>query len=181
MSKEIATKRYALALFQIAKEQNLLDQFEDELRAVKKVFEENTDLRKVFMNPKVDLSKKKAIVQEAFASLSTYVKNTLLLLLDRHRENIVADMADEFIQLANETRGVAEAKVYSVRPLTDDEIRALSEAFAKKVGKESLRIENIIDQTLIGGVKLRIGNRIFDGSVRGKLERLERELIANRS
>lgn len=99
-----------------------------------------------------------------------------MILIDRHREDYIAEMADHFIELANDERGIAEAKVYSVRPLTEAESEALSSVFASKVGKQSLRIENIVDSNLLGGIKLRIGNRIFDGSLRGKLERMERQL-----
>lgn len=74
-------------------------------------------------------------------------------------------------------KGIADAKVYTVRPLTEAEKEALSVSFAAKVGKKSLRIDNIVDTNLLGGIKLRIGNRIFDGSLRGKLERLERQLL----
>ena len=87
-------------------------------------------------------------------------------------------MADEFIQLANDERGIAEAKVISTRALTETEHEALSSTFAAKVGKKSLRIENIVDSNLLGGIKVRIGNRIFDGSLRGKLERLEHQLLS---
>lgn len=180
MSKEVVAKRYAVALFQLAKEQNTLDQFEAELRTVKQVFSENADLQSVLKNPKLSINDKKDIVKSAFASFSQMVLNTLSILVDRHREEIITEVADEFIQLANEERGIADARVYSVRPLSEDEKAALSSVFAKKEGKSSLRIENIIDKGLIGGVKLRIGNRIYDGSINGKLERLERELIANR-
>ena len=62
---------------------------------------------------------------------------------------------------ANEEKGIAEATVYSVRPLTADETEAISASFAAKVGKHSLNIENIVDTDLLGGLKIRIGNRIF--------------------
>ena len=67
--------------------------------------------------------------------------------------------------------------MYSVRPLTEDEQTALSSSFAKKVGKQSLRITNVTDENLLGGIKVQIGTRIYDGSLQGKLTRLERELI----
>jgi F-type H+-transporting ATPase subunit delta len=177
MNKEVVAKRYALALFQIAKEQQLLDQLEEEIRVVQQVFSNNTAFLSVLTHPKLSLQKKKALLQETFASLSTPLLNTLMLLLDRHRIDIVPQLASEFVALANEERSVAEATVYSVRPLTEDEKQALSEVFAKKVGKAALHIDNVIDPSLIGGVKLRIGNRIYDGSVSGKLERLQRQLI----
>ena len=80
---------------------------------------------------------------------------------------------------ANDAAGVAEAKVYSTRPLTEEESQAISTAFAKKVGKQSLRIENIIDPTLIGGIRLQIGNRFTTAAVSAKLERLKRDLIGS--
>ncbi|WP_027408021.1 F0F1 ATP synthase subunit delta [Anoxybacillus tepidamans] len=177
MNKEVVAKRYALALFQIAKEQQLLDQFEEEIRVVQQVFAEQSEFLSVLTHPKLSLEKKKSLIKETFAALSTTLQNTLMLLLDRHRIDIVAQLAEEFIALVNEARGVAEATVYSVRALTEDEKQALSQVFAAKVGKASLRIHNVIDPSLIGGVKLRIGNRIYDGSVSGKLERLQRQLI----
>ncbi|MDE3840311.1 F0F1 ATP synthase subunit delta [Bacillus methanolicus] len=177
MSSSAVAKRYALALFQLAKEHRLLDQMEQELRVVKEVIIQNNELKAVLKSPKLPNEKKKEILKEAFSSANTYVLNTLMILIDRHREDYIADMADHFIELVNDEKGIAEAKVYSVRPLTEAESEALSSVFASKVGKQSLRIENIIDSNLLGGIKLRIGNRIFDGSLRGKLERLERQLL----
>ncbi|PLR96629.1 F0F1 ATP synthase subunit delta [Bacillus sp. T33-2] len=177
MSNSTLAKRYALALFQIASEQKLLNSVEDELRVVKEVFNSNPDLVAVLKSPKLPVDRKKEMLKAAFASASVYVQNTLMVLIDRHREDQITEVADRFIELANEERGIAEAVVYSVQPLTDPQREALSIAFSEKVGKQSLRIENVVDSNLLGGVKLRIGNRIFDGSLRGKLDRLERKLL----
>ncbi|MFZ3589057.1 F0F1 ATP synthase subunit delta [Bacillus sp. DJP31] len=181
MSNGTIAKRYAIALFQVAKEQNILDQVEQELLVVKTVFIENKQLITLFNNPKVTKDKKKLIVKESFSNLSSPVINTLLILTDRNRHAIIISIVDFFTEAANDARGIAEATVYSVRELTIDEKNALSQAFAKKVGKSTLRIQNIVDKSLIGGVKLRIGNRIYDGSVSGKLARIERELLTNRT
>jgi F-type H+-transporting ATPase subunit delta len=180
MSKGTVAKRYAIALFQVAKEQNLLEQIEQELLAVKKVFEENKDLLSVLNHPKVTKVAKKTLVKESFTNVSAPVLNTLLILVDRHRQAVIPDVVDFFVEEANSARGIADAKVYSVRELSEDEKSALSQAFAKKVGKASLRIQNIVDSSVLGGVKLRIGNRIYDGSVSGKLARVERELLTKR-
>lgn len=177
MTSSIVAKRYALALFQLANEHQLLDQMEDELRAVKDVVNHDSEFKAVLKTPKLSIQKKKEIVKEAFASVNTYVINTLLIMVERHREDEITGMVEHFLDLSDEQRGIAEAKVYSVRPLTDEESKALSATFAAKVGKQSLRIENIVDSNLLGGVKLRIGNKIFDGSLRGKLDRLERQLL----
>ncbi|MDQ0226752.1 F0F1 ATP synthase subunit delta [Metabacillus niabensis] len=180
MSKEIVANRYALALFQLAKEQNTIEKTESELLVVKEVFSSNKELLNVLNHPKFSKEAKKSIVTEAFQSLSQHVVNTLLILVDRHRTNLVTEVVDAFVQSANEARGTEDAIVYSVRPLTDVELSSISSSFAKKIGKVSLRLQNIVDKNLIGGVKLRIGNRIYDGSISGKLERIERQIVANR-
>lgn len=177
MSSSSVAKRYATALFQLSKEHQLLDQMEAELRVVKEVVADNAELQAVLKSPKLPIEQKKEILKAAFSKMNTFVLNTLMLLIERHREDEIAAIADEFIQLANEERGVAEAKVFTTRPLTEAERAALSSTFAKKVGKSALRINNIVDSNLLGGVKIRIGNRIFDGSLSGKLERLERKLL----
>jgi F-type H+-transporting ATPase subunit delta len=177
MSNSTVAKRYALALFQLSKENNLLDQMEEELRVVKQVINNSSDLTSVLKSPKVSIEKKKEIIKDSFSKVNPFVLNTLMILIDRHREDQIAEVSDRFVELANEERGIADAKVYTIRPLTNEEREALSVSFAAKVGKKSLRIENIIDSELLGGIKLRIGNRIFDGSLRGKLDRLERKLL----
>jgi len=177
MSDLVVAKRYAVALFQLAKEKNLLDQMEEELRVVREVVSENAELNSILKSPKVSKDKKQQLIQSSFSSLTPYVINTLLILIDRHREDHIAQVASDFIELADNEKGVAEATVTSVRPLTEEESKELSAAFAAKLGKKSLRIQNIVDSNLLGGLKLRVGNRIYDGSLQGKLERLERQLL----
>jgi F-type H+-transporting ATPase subunit delta len=118
------------------------------------------------------------MIRQAFASVNVYVVNTLLILIDRHRENDIVEVVNQFVELAYEEMGIAKADVYSVRPLSESERDAISAVFGAKVGKKSLRIENFVDSDLLGGIKLRIGNRIYDGSLRGKLDRLERKLLS---
>ncbi|WP_100332471.1 F0F1 ATP synthase subunit delta [Bacillus xiapuensis] len=179
MSNSAVAKRYALALFEVAKEQNQVEAIEEELRAVKYVLADNEDLLPLLESPKLTIGQKKALLQSAFAQISPYTLNTLMLLTERHREGEIAEVADAYIELANEARGVAEATVISVRPLTEAEEATISAQFAKKVGKQSLKITNVVDTGLLGGLKVRIGNRIFDGSLRGKLDRLQKQLTVS--
>ena len=178
MKDSAVGNRYALALFQLAKEKNILNQLEDELRVVREVVIQNTDLNLVLKSKKLLKNEKRQLIKNVFSSVNPYVLNTLLVLIDRHREDHIIQMADDFIQLANDERGIAEAKVISTRALSETEYEALSSTFAAKVGKKSLRIENIVDSSLIGGIKVQIGNRIYDGSLKGKLARLEHQLLS---
>ncbi|MFC5711507.1 F0F1 ATP synthase subunit delta [Thalassorhabdus alkalitolerans] len=172
--------RYGVALFQLAKEKGTLTQIGDELNAVQKVFQDNKKLQGLLNHPKVDMEKKKEVIKESFSPLSSTVRNTLLLLLERNRIDEVLPMVDKFQALADDEQGVGRAIAYTVKPLNEEEQKRISESFAKKVGKQTLYIENRIDNSLIGGVKLRIGDKIFDGSVKGQLTRIERELTSGR-
>ena len=108
---------------------------------------------------------------------SSLLQDTMFVLLEKKRLNEIINFVDEFVDFVNDAAGIADAKVYSTRPLTESETAAISSAFAKKIGKQSLRIENIIDPALIGGIRLQIGNRIFDSSLANKLERLQRNML----
>ena len=178
MSNTIVAERYAMALLEIAKEKNILDQLAEEARAVNEVFASNADITSFLKHPKVSSQKKQQFITEAFAGVSQEMKNTLMLMIERQRIDEIGPMAAGLVNLINDVKSVAEAQVYTTRPLTDAEREAISTVFAAKIGKQSLKIDNIVDRDLIGGIKLRIGNRIFDGSVSGKLQRLERQLLA---
>jgi F-type H+-transporting ATPase subunit delta len=178
MSDLAVAKRYATALFQIAQEQNLLDQMEEELRTVQEIFLKQKELIDFLEHPKATADAKKQMIMISFANLSIQVQNTLLIMIERHRTFEIAEMAAEFIELVNEAKSMAEATVYTVRALTDEERAAVESTFSAKVGKKTLKITNIIDSSMIGGIKLQIGNRIYDGSVSGKLERLNRQLLS---
>lgn len=181
MSNTIVAKRYSVALFDICKEKNILDTVVEDARTVAEVFSTNEELLSFLAHPKISQKQKQQLLTEAFAGVSAEMKNTLLLMVDRQRTSEIAQMAAEFVELTNEEKSIADAQVYTIRPLTEAERHAVSSAFASKVGKNSLRIENIVDRNIIGGMKLRIGNRIFDGSISGKLSRLERQLLTQHS
>lgn len=177
MSDITVAKRYAVALFQIAKEQNLINQLEEELRIVNEVFTNDNELLSFLAHPKMTKDAKSALIANAFVSLSSSVQNTVMLMVERHRTDEVTAMAQEFIELANEENSVADATVYTVRPLTESEMEAVSSSFAAKIGKRNLRITNITDTNILGGIKLQIGNRIYDGTISGKLGRLSKQLL----
>ncbi|WP_077623443.1 F0F1 ATP synthase subunit delta [Sediminibacillus massiliensis] len=178
MSEAIAAKRYADALFRLSEQKQATDQIEQQLRIVLEVFEGNKQLLPFLKHPKVSNDKKKQLIRETFHHFSKEVINTFLLLVDRHREELIPAIIGHYIDMENDAKGIAEAKVYTTRELSVEEKTQLSNVFAKKLNKSTLKIDNIVDPSIIGGVKLRIGNRIYDGTISGKLERIERNLVS---
>ncbi|SFE61251.1 F0F1 ATP synthase subunit delta [Alteribacillus iranensis] len=177
MSSIAAANRYAVALFDLAKEQNILDDISAELKVVKQVFQENDTLQKLLQHPKVSSDQKQQLIEESFTGLSVPMGNLLKLLLKKQRMDAITYIVDKFQELLEEERKVANAVVYTVKPLTSEEETMISTTFSKKLGKDTLHITNEIDPSIIGGMKIQIGDTIFDGSVKGQLNRLERELV----
>ena len=177
MSNSTVAKRYAIALFELAQQKNELPAVENDLRELNVVWNGSKDLKNIFTSPKLSLDKKKALLREVFAKAHPMVINTLLVLLDKKRLDEVSNIIAEFMELSNDAQGVADAKVYTTRALTEEERASVSASFAKNVGKQSLRIHNIVDPSLIGGMRVQIGNRIYDSTLSTKLERLKRNLI----
>ena len=176
MKNLAVSKQYAAALFQLAVEKNVIDDIEDDLRTVRDVFLSVPELKKALLSPAITKEKKKEWLRTAFASLSPYVVNTLQLLIDKRRIDLVIPVIDSYIELAFERKGIAPVTVETVRPLKPEEQEALSSVFAKRINKEMLKIDNKINPDLLGGIRIQYKNRIYDGSLQGKLERLRREL-----
>ncbi|MEW9500832.1 F0F1 ATP synthase subunit delta [Jeotgalibacillus marinus] len=176
MSKSTVANRYAQALFELAQQHGKVEAVEADLRVVRQVFQGNPDFSLLLQSPKFTKTQKKQLFKQSFVGLSPYVLNVVSMLIDRRRDTEFVSMADAYIELALSARGVAVAEVYSATKLSDADQAALSTAFATRVGKQSLQINNSVDSSLLGGLRIRIGNRIFDGTIRSKLQRLEREL-----
>ena len=177
MSQSVIAKRYAVALFEAAQEKQQTLSVQTDLKELQKVFADEKQFDELLVSPKFSSEKKKELIGQLFSGANPLVLNTLYVLIDAGRIGEVNNLIEDFQELANDASGVAEAKVYSTRLLSDEERAAISTAFAHKVGKQSLHIQNVIDPSLIGGIRLQIGNQIYDSSISAKLARLERQLI----
>jgi F-type H+-transporting ATPase subunit delta len=178
MRKHPVAFRYASAVFEYAQERNVLDQTAEELEVIAKVLEDTNLYEELFRHPKISTEEKKRVLTESFTGkVSESSLNLLLLLADKNRLDIFGDIAGEFKALAYEAKGVAEATVYSAKPLTGDEETAVAEVFTRKSGKQQLLINNVVDKEIIGGLKVRIGDRVYDGSVAKRLERFQQRMI----
>ncbi|WP_096185872.1 F0F1 ATP synthase subunit delta [Evansella halocellulosilytica] len=170
--------RYATAMFEHAKENKKLDQTLEELQVVSQVLDDTKLLDEVFKHPKVSNDVKKDIIKEVFTSqVSDAIINLLYILVDRKREEAIFSITDNFKALVNEEQGVAEATVITAKPLNEEEKSAITDVFKNIAGKQKLLIENVIDKDIIGGLKVRIGDRIYDGSVANQLDRIQQRMI----
>src|SRR5690625_2979865 len=176
-SKVIEAKRYADALFQLAEENNLTSEFVSELDVVETVFEQNESLAPLLASPDVKTTDKLALIDTAFNSIHVFIKNEFKMMVERNRSNVILQMIQEFKNLYNEKNSIAHAVVTSVRSLSADELSNVEETFKKLLNKSALIIENKVDASLLGGIRIRVGNTIYDGTLSNKLRRIEQNLL----
>ena len=178
MSDAIVAKRYADALFQLAKDKNNLETIREELKVVRDVFIENPKMKEVLYHPRIKYNDKVALINSAFGSCNEDIIHTIKLLTERRRIQYVTDMVAYFTDNYNAAKGIAEATVYSVRELTDSEKENVNAALANQLNKQEVLIKNEVDSAILGGLKVRVGNTIYDGSVKGKLDRVKNNLVS---
>lgn len=178
MSSGAVGKRYANALFKVAQEQDKLDAVEQDLVLLEQALKENPAFQDFLHHPKIDNVVKKKEFRSIFeGKISDAVLNLMGVLIDRDREKAISVITQYYIRQANMARGLVDARVISTEPLSDEEKQRLSERFSAFLNKK-IRIQNEVDSSIIGGIIVQIGDRLYDGSVRGKLHRFKRLVVS---
>jgi F-type H+-transporting ATPase subunit delta len=173
MSFSIVARRYAQALLELGIEQNDLERQVEEIASVAQVWEESAELRNAVENPLVAHPAKRAVMGEVATRLgvSQTTRHALLLLVDRRRTRTLPTIARWLRELADARKGVVRAEVTTAAPLGDAYYARLQTQLEKMTGKRVV-VDRRTDPNLIGGVVTRIGDRIFDGSLRTRLQTL---------
>jgi F-type H+-transporting ATPase subunit delta len=171
-------RRYAKAVFSLAQEQNAIDQITSEVRQVGDVVNGSPDLRAALSNPTVAPPVRKAIMTEILSRMgvSGTVRNAVLLITDHGRAASLPHIADALAQLADERAGRLRAEVTSAAALTEAQYQRVAAALERITGRKISLARNV-DPTLIGGVVTRIGDKVYDGSVKSRIAELRASLL----
>lgn len=167
-------RRYAKALVQLAAEESAVEKFNGELSRVAALLEASPELSAIFSNPAYGIEAKKEILKDVIgkAGLSTMVGNFLQLLLDRSRIAFLPQIAASYSSFADELSGIIRPVLTSGMQLEAGQVEEIKTALARSTGKQVvLQVE--VDPALIGGVVTKIGDKVYDGSVRTQLDRIE--------
>jgi F-type H+-transporting ATPase subunit delta len=172
----VVAKRYAKALFEIAQQQNIVADVEQQLKGLAGALEQDPEILKFLAFPNIDTARKVAVLKDALGSkFSEAVLNTAELLIARGRQDNIPGVYEAYTKIAGEATGQANATVYTAKQLTGGELEKVVQQFSKTVGK-TIRAEQVVEPSLLGGIQVRIGDRLYDGSLSGKLARLEKTL-----
>ncbi len=169
--------RYARSLFELAQEDNSVGEVMLELDALAKALEDSADFRAFVNSPLLAAQEQigalKALLAKSGASKLT--ANFLALLAQNRRLSLLGEMILAYRHLLEQSKGIASAEVVSAEPLSDNQVLALKEALKSATGKD-VAIDAHVDQSLIGGLIVKLGSRMLDTSLKTKLSTLKTAL-----
>lgn len=175
--RDTAARRYAEAAFEIAQRDGSVETWRSELERAAAVLGDER-IGNYLTNPAVALEARAKLLEKALAgSVSGPVRNLIQLQLRRGRIDQLPRVAAEFRRLDNRRQGITVATATSAAALTPDEVRALTTRLEQFTGGR-VELDVKVDPSLLGGLIVRVGDRLIDGSVRGRLERLRNQLVS---
>lgn len=174
MPKRAYANRYAQAVFEIAKENRTLEEWQSDLEKIAGLASDESVVA-VLQNPKLPFNEKKRLLTLALRDLSPLAMNLAQMLVATGHLHLTGKICEEYQRLADAERGIERAEVTTAVPLTDIDKRLLEERLAALIGKKIV-VKPRVDPEVLGGFVARINGKLLDGSTRSKLEALKKEL-----
>jgi F-type H+-transporting ATPase subunit delta len=170
--------RYARALVEVILKQHIDgESARQQLRSIVDAVHESIELRKVWESPAIPPEQKRAVLDAIVKQIGAVkpIRNFMAVLIDHRRIGILDDIVRAFESELDAQLGFTEVEVSSARPLSAEEKRELEQRVERMTGKK-VRTKYVSNPDLLGGVVVRAGSTIYDGSVRGQLEKMRQEL-----
>lgn len=177
MTENSVASGYARALFAIASETGIADEVEKELDAMDSMLAQNADLRGLMMHPGVPLQQKKRLVEGILAhGCSSLLKRFLFVVIDKRRVGLLTFLQDSYRSVIREVKGIVLAEVQTAVELTNEDSARLKAQLERLTGKD-IEIATSINVDILGGVVVRLGDKLIDGSVRSRLLKMKKHLL----
>ena len=175
MSGSRAAIRYAKATLQQADEANSGDHVFDDMRSVQATIRGSKELRAMLKSPVIKAEDKRQALLSIFSDQSQYTHSLIHVLVDNKRTDILAGVAESFISLYNEAKGIKEANVTTAVALSSELESQVLEKVKEITGSTNVTLKNDIDASIIGGFILRVGDLQYNASIANKLGNIKRE------
>lgn len=173
---EIVVNRYATALFEIAKEQGAMTKFKEEASAICEVLKNEPEYMNLLGHPSVIEAQKLELIEQAFTGrVSDEFVGLMGLIIKKSRTEYLIRILTQFIEMAKEDEGLIKATVTSAMPLTNQQLAQIRENLEQGTGK-TIELDAQIDASLIGGLIVRVGDKVVDGSIKGQMDALKSQL-----
>jgi F-type H+-transporting ATPase subunit delta len=166
---------YARSLFEVAKEHDELDEIHDQLGEFADALDESRELQMFFFSPYFSSEEKKEGIDKVVDGANERFLNFLKLIAERHRVPAIFRIRREYDGLWRQENRLLEVRVTSAMPLDDETVKSIGQRIEEQTGQR-IDLDANVDPDVIGGLVLRVGNLVMDASVRGRLERLRKEV-----
>ena len=166
---------WARALFEVAKEQNRLDQMRDQLGEFADALNANRDLTVFFFSPYFSTDEKKNGLERAVTGAEPALMNFLEALIERHRMPAIFRIRGRYDELWEEERDLLPVQVTSAVELDKSTVSQIGERIGEQT-KRTVELSSNVDPDILGGIVLRVGNVILDASIRNRLEQLRKQV-----
>ncbi len=177
MAKLIAGT-YGDALFELAVEQNLTDSLMQEIDFLQTVLKENSDFEKILMHPEIPKQKKLQLIENVFKGrISDALTGFLRIVVTKGRYENLPDIFAYFIARVKEYKKIGVAQVVSAIPLRDEQKQKIEQKLLETTHYETMEIDYKVEESRIGGLMIRIGDRVVDSTIRSKLSALTGSLM----
>ena len=177
MASDPLVKSYAEALFQVARAEEILDRVEEELTRLNKSLESNADLREFLSTLQISPDGKKSALSQIFGQkISPVTLHWINMVVDQGRQRRLPAIIEAFLTLAQEAREKVTAEVITSIPLSEDLAKRLEQELSR-ITKKRVFLKPMVDDSILGGVIVKIENKVIDGSVRHRLEEIKNEMI----
>ena len=174
---KLISKTYGDALFDLALEENRIDDYVAEVDALLTIFRDNPELSKLLNHPKISKEEKITVVGQIFeGKISKELLGLINLIVEKDRNNAMEDIFKYFIDRVKEYKNIGVAKVTSAVELSDAQKSQVEKRLLETTGYVKFEISYDVDKDLIGGMVIRIGDRVVDSSIRTRLYELTKEL-----
>lgn len=172
---------YSKALLSLALEENDVKTYKDDIKEVAKLLDEEKGLLEILSSYRAPHEEVLKSIEEIFSFLKGKSSIPFLkLLYEKHLISHFEDIATEFISLCNDELGIKEGIAYSAAPLSKEKLTKIEKALSNKLGAE-VSLENRVEKSLLGGVRVFVDGKVFDASLSGKLESLRNSLLVGGS
>jgi F-type H+-transporting ATPase subunit delta len=169
---------YAEALYEAALDADAVEQVAADVDAFTQAIQESDELRMVLENPEIDSGAKKAVVAAIAADAQPLFVNFLQVLVERGRLPELLEIAEAFRERVARATARLEVEAVTAIPLPDDLKARIVESLAARTGTTTVELSESVDPDVVGGLVLRVGEVVVDGSIRHRIEELRRELTS---
>ncbi len=174
---KLVQKTYADALFKLAVETNQIDVFFEESKAIRQILGENEDLIKLLCHPKIKTDEKVSVIENVFKGrISDDMTGFLVLSVEKERHNELIDILDVFVDMVKEHKHIGVAFVTTAIELDDARKREVEKKLIDTTNYVQFEMHYNVDKEIIGGMIIRIGDRVVDSSIKSKIENMSKEL-----